>query len=174
MKLLFQWTLRNPTDWREIDSSAFAALPRRAEPNPGQTGDNNTQLGWLHALNVQGILFAGCDHYHVSEAGEAVVVTVWNDDPVDFPPGTRHARVWTFLPPAPDPLFGGQVNTRQSQVVHTENQLAFLPAAQNTTVLPWAVFAPPANPIHGIWVSDAKEDEHRAVRSARGWREWAA
>ena len=127
---------------------------------------------------VQGVRFNGADHYAVErvtiglEAG--IKVTVWNDDPDDWPVGERHARVWTFLPLAADPNLGGAINTRQSQVLYAEGERFSRIPPQNTTVLPWVDFIPPAAAItrHGVQLTNAKYAEHMAAQAEWGWRHW--
>ena len=185
MKVLLQWAQRDPNNWIPFDldliAGAWESLPARAEPSPGQLGGANNVLGWINNLMVQGVRFNGADHYAVErvmvglEAG--IKVTVWNDDPDDWPVGERHARVWTILPLAPDPNLGGAINTRQSQVLYAEGprftrNLAAPP--QNTTVLPWVDFVPPATAItrHGVQLTDAKYAQHLAAQAEWGWRHW--
>ena len=127
---------------------------------------------------VQGVRANGADHYAVEritvglEAG--IRVTTWNDDPDDWPVGERHARVWTILPLAVDPAYGGAINTRQTQVLYAEGERFFRTPPQNTTVLPWAVFIPPAAAItrHGVLLTNAKYAEHVAAQTEWGWRHW--
>lgn len=174
MRLLVQWTLKSPSNWALLDSAAWAGLPKLPEPATGKTGDNNVKPGWVFDLNVQGVRFSGNDHYAVEDAGGgAVRVTVWNDDPDDWPEGTKYARVWTLLPLAPDAKLGGAINTRQSQVIYAQDAAKF-PAA-----LPWEDFLPVRDAIlaaglerHGIWVSDTKSQEHVAAQESWGWRHW--
>lgn len=168
MKTLIQWTQANPEDWLEIDSSQFSVLARKAEPVGGELIDNTP--GWIAGLNIQGVNFVA-DHYHIRDVPDGIVVTMWNDDPTDFPVGTRYARVWTILSIAPDANRGGALNTRQSEVIYADTPGDF-PLAQNTTVLPWADFTPPVNPIHGIQVSDSLFTQHKAARRLEGWRNW--
>jgi hypothetical protein len=189
VKLLYQWAQRDPTDWQQVDSGLWSTLATRAEPGSGQIGGGNNVLGWVNDLVCQGLHFNGSDHLAVEdvlvglEAG--VRITNWWDDPIDNPPPERRARVWTILPLAPDPNLGGAINTRQRQDVYCEGQ-RFLDLSasppQNTTVLPWASFVPPAAAItrHQVWLTDAKYAEHTlATRSFRGdrlewgWRHWS-
>lgn len=181
MKVLVQWTLNTPEDWIEIDSSLWANLPKLKEPTGNQTGDNNTKSGWIYDLCIQGLLCGGNDHYAVEELGDGsggVRVTVWNDDPVDYPEGEKYARVLTILPLAPDSALGGAINTRFSQVVYGQpvvlNRIP--PPARNTIHRPWSEFAPPPDVVtrHGIWVSDGLSDKHFTAQSQRrrSWRDW--
>jgi hypothetical protein len=170
VKVLVQWTRRDPTDWIEVDSSEWPSLPKRNEPRPGQTGGTNNQDGWVFDVNVQGVHFGGNDHVAVEDGPDgAVIVYAWNDDPEDFPPGMRFGQRWTFLPLAPDPRFGGQLNTRQTREVWAEDTEAWKGS------MPWAEFPKPAVVItrHGVWVDDGKLDEHKRAQSPRGWRDWA-
>ena len=182
MKVLLQWARLNPQDWIPIDLdvllAAWETLPSRAEPGPGVLGGTNNALGWINNLMVQGVRFNGADHYAVErvtvglEAG--IRVTVWNDDPDDWPVGQRHARVWTFLPLASDSNLGGAINTRQTQVLYAEGERFLRIPPQNTTVLPWTDFIPPAVAItrHGVLLTDAKYAEHITAQTEWGWRHW--
>ena len=174
MNLLVQWTLKMPENWAVLDSSAWANLPKLPEPARGRIGDNNTRLGWVFDLNVQGLRFSGNDHYVVEDAGGgAVRVTVWNDDPDDWPEGTKYARVWTLLPLTPDDNLGGAINTKQSQIIYAQD------AAKFPSALPWEDFFPIRDAIlaaelerHGIWVSDVKSEQHVAAQESWGFKHW--
>ena len=186
MKVLLQWTKANPDEWLELDirdtpqtRRTWERLAKKPEPVGGEVIDNNP--GWVFDLNIQGVEFFGNDHYAaelVTSPEFGIRVTVWNDDPDDFPPGERFAMVWTFFEPAPDPRYGGLVNTRQTMVAYDErNPSPF--EGQSTTlgpveVRPWSEFTPPATAItrHGVWVSDTLKSQHFAARSKRVWREW--
>ncbi len=177
MRLYLQWTLATPQDWLALDLDTsgplrrvWEKLPAKAEPVGGEIIDNLP--GWGFDLNVQGVTFGGHDHYTVRPIAGGLEVTVWDDDPAEFPPGQREAQVWTFLDPAPDPAFGGAVNTRQSRVVYTEQPGKHAPDAR-TTIRPWSQFVIPTSLVlHGIWVTDALLNQHVAVRQPHGWREW--
>lgn len=179
MRVLLQWTQRNPRDWVAIDSAAWAALPDLGVPAEGQVGGENDVPGWVHSLNCQGVSFVG-DHYAVEHLPDGCRVTVWWDDLDSYPDGQWYARRWTFLPLAPDPRFGGAINTRQSQVVYAQPEaMALFDAAgpvENTEYRPWGEFVlPPSLAVrHGIWVTDGLNLAHERAQSPHGWREWAA
>lgn len=186
MRVLVQWTKANPEDWVELDirdtpqlRRAWERLSSKPEPQGGEAIDNNP--GWIFDINVQGVLFAGHDHYSVgliTSPEFGIRVTVWNDDPEDYPPGERYAQVFEFFEPAPDPRYGGQVNTRQRLTVYDERIPSPWEGTKTSmgpvTVRPWSEFVPPSNALtrHGIWVDDSLLDQHKAVRSSRGWRDW--
>lgn len=188
MKVLLQFALRDPTDWEEIDATAWNSIPGRGAAVPTAQGGQNNVKRYLCDVNVQGVHFNGQDHIAVEPitiAGEeGVRVTCWNDDPADWPVGQRSAHVWTFLPLAPDPNLGGAINTRQFQMVYAEGErFARLDAAlpQNTMLRPWSEFVPPTGDSvrHGIWLADAKFEQHRQMsrsfqnnRDEVGWRHW--
>lgn len=182
MQIYVQWTKKTPDDWVEIDSSAWLTSPARPVPNGGELGGEDEQEGWVFALNVQGVVFLGYDHYAVENLPDgACRVTAWWDDPDDLAGsalGEFHARAWTFLPLAPDSRFGGAWNTRQSQTVYAEPKLTqhYLDEpAENLVVLPWTDFtSPPAAATrHGIWTTDAKMAEHDAARARQtGWHRY--
>ena len=182
MKTLLQWARLDATDWIPLDleivPTAWRNLPTRPEPAPGQLGGTNNVLGWINNLMVQGVRFNGADHYAVEQVTVGlelgVRVTVWNDDPDDWPVGQRHARVWTFLPLTADPNLGGAINTRQTQILYAEGERFLRIPPQNTTVLPWVSFIPPDTTItrHGVLLTDAKYAEHLAAQTEWGWRHW--
>ena len=181
MKVLYQWAQRDPAGWQSIDATLWATLPSRDEPAPGQLGGQNNVLGWLANACVQGITCEGMDHVAIEAVTVGVEVgvrlTIWNDDPDDYPLPERQGIVWTVLPLAADGNLGGAINTRQSCVRYCGgDRYARLSAAppQNTTIRPWAEFiAPPAEITrHGVWLTDAKWAEHIAARTQWGWRHW--
>ena len=89
MKLLVQWTARDPTDWIEIDSREWPVQPKRPVPQAGALGARDNTPGHPYRLNVQGVEFTG-DHYAVETLPNGDCrVFCWNDDPGDYPPGWR-------------------------------------------------------------------------------------
>lgn len=173
MKVLVQWANAAPSDYIEIDSTEWATLPRKPVPVGGETVDNTP--GWLFDVMVQGISFAGADHYHVKDvAGGGVKVTAWWDDSEDQPPDQFKAEVWTLLPLAPDPRLGGAINTRQSRVIYAApGMMARLNKnVENTEFRPWSEFVPPDHACHGIWVPDRNVPRHEDAQTPHGWREW--
>ena len=180
MRCYLQWTLRDPTDWIALDIDTSGArrrvwerLPTRTEPTRDELGGLDNTEGWPFDLDIQGVTFGGQDHYALRPLAAGLEVTTWNDDPDDWPPGTRQAQVWTFLEPAPDPDFGGAVNTRQTRIVYAEQPELYV-ADKRTTIRPWSEFVLPASALtrHGVWVTQEKLAEHHAVRTRHNWREW--
>lgn len=163
MRVCYQPTQANPSDWAECDSVDWDGLASFD----------------VMALCVQGVVFEGPDHYAVRDLGNGEVeVAVWHDDPTDWPPGTRWAKVIRFRPLAPDsrPEYGGAINTHQSTVFYAEDEALFLLAYANNPrvdVLPWSDFDPrQPNPMPGKWVSDASYAAHQRRRATAGWRSW--
>lgn len=172
MKVLVQWTRQDPTDWEEMDSSQWDDLPSRPIPMSGELGGQDDTPGWVYALNVQGVIFTGHDHYHVEDISGGCRVTVWDDDPDEDRPVPWVGQRWTFLDPAPDPRYGGAINTRQSiEYWHDVPVEGAGSGGSHQTHAP-IDFVPPVTGRHGIWVPDSKKIEHNARRSSRGWREW--
>lgn len=174
MKILLQHTFHKPGDWIELDHTVWPGLPKKPAPVGGETIDNVP--GWCHGLNVQGVIFQA-DHYHVDGISDGVRITIWNDDPIDFPKGRRHARVWDIKHLAPDAAMGGAINTRQSQIVYGERDfladLTVLGPFDSMILLPWADFSPPTTKVmHGIEVSSDLHAAHKSIRTKRGWREF--
>jgi hypothetical protein len=112
VRILVQWTQRDPRDYVALDSAAWAALARRPEPAPGQLGGQDNVPGWVMTLNVQGVHFEGHDHYALEDQPDGSLrVWHWLDDPVDLIARgeTAFGRVWTFWPPEHDPLLHGRL-----------------------------------------------------------------
>ena len=66
---------------------------------------------------------------------EGVKVTAWNDDPLDLnQSGGRVARIWTFLPLAPDPTFGSGDRERLLDGIRNEPGIT---EARRAEVLAW-------------------------------------
>lgn len=182
MRVLLQWTKASPTDWETLDLTEirqWRQLPKKNEPVGGETIDNSP--GWLYDANIQGVLIGGADHYSARLVPSVGVMLIrWNDDPEDWPVGTRNAQEWTFAKPAPDQRHGGAMNTVQYLTCYNEDPALQAHWAQQSTSggpvtsLPWSSFVPPAAnlTIHGIWVPDTLSDLHRNTQSVRGWKEW--
>lgn len=175
MKILYQWTRIKPKDWFEIDSSLWWDLDKSPEPTGGETIENDPRASWIYRINVQGVEFTA-DHYAVEHIDETCCrVTIWNDDPDDYPVGERFARVWTFRCLAPDENLGGAINTNQTQEVFADDDVgARIALAKGGTYRPYSEFVlPPEEAIrHGIWMDEGANAAHNAVRTRRGWREW--
>lgn len=151
MKVLLQWTQDPPQDWTEIDHKDWPSLPN--DP--------------VHALNVQGVVFEGYDHYRVGNVTGGCTVTVWNDAPDADPP-----MRWTFYDPIPDPTVPGGRQTRQHLEVYGADHPMANEATTGGKARVRARFVPPAGARHGRLVADELHDAHQEVRSARGWTEW--
>ena len=175
MRILYQWTRANPRDWQEIDSSLWADLPKSPEPTGGETLTDDEGEAWIFRINVQGLEFTA-DHYAVEHIDETSCrVTIWNDDPEDYPEGERFARIWTFRNLAPDDRFGGAINTNQTQEIFADEDVgARIALAPGITYRPYTEFVlPPEGTIrHGIWVDAAANVAHDSARSPHNWHEW--
>lgn len=177
MRIGLQWTTRTPTDWLAVEAVSWARLPFRPEPVPFQLGGEDEEPGHLFALICQGVVFTGWDHYHARPLPfGGCEVTVWGDDPEDFPVGIREAQVWTFLPLAPDERFGGAYNTRQTRLLYADqarlDTLFRFPRLEATEYFPWEAFQPPPEARHGIWTTRELGLVHDLARSLQGWRRW--
>jgi hypothetical protein len=180
VKVYIQWTKANPEDWEEYDFTPktiekWARLPKKAIPHPESVIDNNP--GWIFAINCQGIVMKGYDHYAIEPTsdlrwGWGLKFTLWQDDPEDFPEGTRWATVWELFEPGHDDVVG-QTNTRQRRTIFSEDNSGH-PALTGGEYWPWKIFVPPQveKTAHGVWVSDRLFDGHKEVVSDHHWREW--
>ena len=181
MKVLYQWALKDPTDWQEIDSSQWHTLPKRPIPKIGELGGLDNEVGWLRNVSIQGITAEGYDHIAIEPIAigndEGVKFTCWNDDPDDPDDyseigSVKGAIVWTILPLASDPQLGMAINTRQSCVWYAQGKKyeQFLKhPPQKTTVRPLAEFVSPSEEVvrHGVWLTKEKLKEHIEVVSKK-------
>ena len=186
-KIYIQWALSNPKDWELSDATKWATSLTKSDP-VGDTVDSvnrgdsqlNAQKGWVFAINVQGVEFAWYDHYQVEDLTDgsgATRVTAWVDDLSAATGYTlRRADVGIFSPLAFDPRVRG-TNTVQTFILYREgaeyDDWLARGVPENVTLRQYSDFvAPTTNVKHGIYVSDAKWDEHVAARTLKGWRDW--
>lgn len=170
MKLLIQWTTSNPTPWIEIDTSEWTNLPKAPLPKGGEK--ITEKPGYLFQLNVQGLMFAGFDHYAVIDLGGFTRIVCWSDDPEDEDESYRHARVWNIYPLQWDEKLQC-MNTLQEQIIYGPTTHENVDATRKE----WSDFRVPHDIYirHGIWVSDELNDKHRDIVDTSivsGWRAW--
>jgi len=176
MRVGVQWSLAAPTDWRWVEVThtrqRWASLPKKPLPHGASV---NSEPGWVCGLLCQGIVMRGFDHYAVEtvtdpEWGEGLRFTLWQDGP-DFEAGQRWATGWELFEPAPDPAFGGAVNTRQRRTVYAEPDAGH----PDPDALPFDQFVPPTEAVtrHGVWMSDDRFEAHHQAAPARPWMDWA-
>lgn len=175
MRVLIQWATSAPGNWTtyEINGMSDARrLPRK--PAPTNASSVDAQLGWYAAINIQGVVFTGYDHIGFEMVSGTLIVKCWNDDPDDFPVGTRWGQVWQI----PVPFLDTRINR-----MNVEQTVTWYGEANSTPVLlgvpnvqPWSGFTPPPNntTIHGVWMTDEQWAAHQTAQSVHGWREWLA
>jgi len=174
-KVLVQWSTDPPGGWEEIDCTDYATLPTKRLPTGGETIDG--LRGWVHAVNVQGVVFSGMDHYAVEDTVEGCRVTTWADDPEDYPPGERFAVSMNFAELHRDDYLGGAWNTNQTRTLYLDDDIATRwPEEGETTRKRWSEFVPPRAAVtkHGVWTTDSQNLDHEQIQQAnpKGWREW--
>lgn len=184
MRVYLQWALAVPEGWQSWDVTSNTLIrnaAKKAEPQGGEVLDQ--QPGWLVSANIQGVTVQGWDHVALEHAKigsgpsaeDQLTLTCWNDDPDDWPDGPW-GSVWTFMDPAPDPAFGGAVNTRQTITRYATpgSAVALRWAALGADFLPFAQMPVPdaRNTFHGIWVDQATWDAHVALLTLHEWMEW--
>ena len=179
MLVYVQWVMRDAAPWVPLNvtnENVVRALPKKGEPRlTGRTLNN--QPGWINAWNCQGVTGEGWDHvaFQHDDATDLLTVSCWNDDPVDWPVGTRWAYVWTFLPLAPDHSLPGDMkgilNTRQTITMYAEDGFD---GPRPPGSRPYSEFVvPPADlTFHGAWMSDTAFSDHRNARAHHEWMEW--
>lgn len=176
MKILVQWSKANPSDWEAIDSASWRHAAKKMDPTG--TGlnlpvDNNP--GWVSALNIQGVIFSGEDHYAIEHiADDEIRVTTWFDSPTDMGVDGPIGQVWKFKTLAPDPGLGGAINTRQSVVKYANGSVFAKLQAIGVDARPWADFQPPTDihVRHGKLLSNDLHKHHKVTVSRVGWREF--
>jgi hypothetical protein len=174
VRVLVQWARDAARDWEPVDSRDWAATPSKLDPT-GSSPALDAAPGWVCALNVQGVVFSGADHYAVEHLGEETIrVTRWFDDPRDYGPGERYADVWVIETLAPDPHLGGAWNTRQSRTLYAEPHAVTRLERVGLKPKPWADFVPPQGAAvrHGKGMPDHVYAAHKASRKTHGWRTW--
>lgn len=178
MEIWIQWSLADPRDWYKIDltptgpgAKAWEHLPRRPEPKGGERIDN--AMGWVYDVACQGIWMGGVDHIWAEPMSNGgIEVTAWNDDPEDFPEGTRWARVMTFAPDFTQTKTyyadaGAEVRALGPHIHSGPNGVP-----HEVEFLPWEDFDPPPLALHGIWLPDELDRRHIEARRLPSWKEW--
>lgn len=188
MKVCIADTLKDPADWRAVDSADWINQPSR--PLPDLVGGLDNERGYIHRLCVQGIILTG-DHHAVKHLIDGCEVTSWSDDPEDDqnhpdwlpsdpPEWWYRAHVIRFRELAPDENLGGAINTNTTRVQYAgkralEEWLKASPQGYDRMLLkPWEEFVPPALNLtrHGIWVADELQTRHEDILSLSNWRAW--
>lgn len=178
MRIYVQWALAATADYVMYDLSArnqIRNLPSKPEPAPSSFPPLDNAPGWVNAINCQGVIFEGYDHYALAynAAARRATVSGWVDATAD---GAPFADVWDFGHPKGDPKLGGRMNTDQ-QV--TRYATAGSPQAEiyddsGLVWRPYAQFIAPAAQAtrHGVYMSDVKYKAHRAERVEPTWDQW--
>lgn len=188
MKIYIQDTLRNPTDWREVDSSNWHLEPAR--PLPTSVGGVDNDRGYFHKLCVQGIVLTG-DHHSVKHLIDGCEVTSWSDDPEDdqdhpdWNPSDPvewwyRAHVIRFRDLAPNEKLGGAITPHTTRILYAGRRVLeeweknSPNGYQDMVLRPWREFVRPASNLtrHGIWVPDELELIHEKRLSPPNWRAW--
>jgi hypothetical protein len=174
MKVLIQWAINNPIDWIEIDSKDWVGLPKKNDPVGNEVIDNNT--GWINRICIQGVEFTS-DHYAIEDLpSSGCRVYSWSDDPEDYLPGYKNAKICEFLYLDYDSQMGGAINTKQKFTYYVEDEVRKnMPSSiGGCEIFSWLNFVKPSEEIikHGIWIENKLYQEHEEIRNKRGWREW--
>lgn len=181
MRLLIQWTLVDPPGWEEVNilrDQHWRSLPFKDDPTNDPTAEPDNEKGWVFALGCQGLTFSG-DHYAVSVLGDGGLrIWVVNDDPVDWPEGQRHVKIWDLHPITKD-AEGKIVNTDQELRFYSEISYPF-PIPQRTATRPvirgsWGerLFPHTQAIRHGLQVSDELALLHKERQTLHTYMDWA-
>jgi len=172
MKIYVQWTRLNPRGWAIYDSSVWGALPFKTAPGSLEVLDDLP--GWVHAVNVQGLIFSG-DHYAIEDLPDGGIrFILWNDDQLDFGDTHKNAHVWTIGKLSPDARLGGAYNTKQTRILYAQrgflDQFYKNMKLDNTEIRDWSEFISPTRGArHGIEVSDPLNATHFRLPSEHGF-----
>lgn len=191
--VLVQWARLHPRGWESVPVGQWHALARRPVPVGGEVLDDSP--GWVNRVCVQGVNGAA-DHYHVQTLPRrGLRLTLWYDDPDDYPPEMWFAQVRDFWPPervtsdAPGAeMHGSRWNTVQpTPIFYCGDKIGEMFARENADrdLRPWDEFVPPADAHHGIWLPQDLHEEHERLIGAhpaqtnaerverlRGWMDW--
>lgn len=180
MHLYCQWTTDPPRDWIRY-GSVEKLLKVKPKPKPhvdhvqGRLIEEfDNQPGWVHALNVQGIVFSDYDHYVVEQLDEVCRITVWNDDIQDWADRRMAIRI-DCLPIA---VVNGILNTRMSRTHWSTPDFVeqWTKGGRVRLDFPWHDWSefvePTGRRYHGIWTSQEMHVAHRRIRAIHRWREW--
>jgi hypothetical protein len=184
MEVLVQWTHNKPGSWESVDSSKWKDVAFRPEPDGSELTSKyllkDDSDGYVYALNVQGVVFAGYDHYAVEDllSGETQV-TGWNNDLDDgYPKDCFHAWQWRFRPIKRDEKLGLAMNTDQSLQVFCQSGYLkkYLDEDRAKEALPWEKFSPPPPDLtrHGTIIEGAIAKAHTETRQIVGYENWTA
>jgi len=172
MKVLVQWASLDPEDWKEIDSRDWATLPKAPVPS-GQTLLNiDKNILYVNAINIQGVIFTGYDHYAINHLSDSCInLIAWDDDPEDHQNDFK-AVEWTF--------HAVTNNTKQSWMGFYESttrreKIESLGILNLLYTGHWSEFVKPSESVtmHGIWLSEMLYIMHKEKQSSVGWRAWA-
>lgn len=178
MRIYIQWALATPANYVMYDLAVrnqIRNLPSKPEPVAFSFPPLDNQPGWVNAINCQGIIFEGFDHYGLAYEANVRKVTLsgWVDSTSS---GFPYATSWELWFPKGDPKFGGAINTDQrgTQYATAGSTQAAIYDDGGVPWLPYSQFAAPAAIAtrHGVYMTDAQYAAHSAVRTEPVWRDW--
>jgi hypothetical protein len=172
MKALIQWATKKVEDWYEVNTSDLPSMPIKDDPGPQDNLDNKP--GWINAVNIQGVLIAGYDHYNfqwgTDAEGEWVKVTSWTVEDLTVPEASKKALVSIFRSIRRDQY--GSWNTSQNFESYGYEIPNF--SISNREYFSWDSFIEPTDGVtfHGKQLTDIEYAERKSIQSHHGWREW--
>lgn len=178
MKIHIQWALATPSSYVAFDLSVrnqIRNIPSKAQPATGSLPTLDNSPGWVNAINCQGIVFEGFDHYGLAYDASTRKVTLsgWADTSAG---GFPYATTWEMWFPKGDPRLAGRMNTDQRGTQYAtagSPQAAFYDSA-GLVWTPFAQFVAPAAQAtrHGVLMTDERYAAHRAARVEPTWVDW--
>ena len=153
MHIYLQWIVDPSEDWEMIDHTAWSHTPYKPPTVANEQIDASP--GWIHRVNVQGMIFSG-DHIAIMDVNGLCQVSVWDNDPEELSSEAYHGEIFTF-PPLCLTSHGWDTQIAQ-KIYHGQDFLTFP--------------LPPLHTIrHGRWMPDTLAMALDAYAPV-GWADW--
>jgi hypothetical protein len=166
-----------PGNWLSVPSELWTSIPESLIPTKALGADSDDI--YINAINIQGVVFVGYDHYAIRHIDKNHIYLICWDDDLEDHTGDRKAVEWDFYSPCYD-IKCKCINTKQSWIGFYESIERRQKLVQaNIDILEyigrWEEFIPPDENItrHGIWMTDEQYEAHKQVLTIVGWRKWA-
>lgn len=129
-----------------------------------------TLSGTVHSFCIQGMWFQRFDQYHVDDVGGRARVRCWRDVV-----GHSDGLEVVFAELAPDPAFGGELNTSIDLKVFAEGDAVAGWTGRISEVHAFRNWEKPSTGIRpDAGLTPTRFDEHSDAKPAVSWRDWIA
>jgi len=174
-----QWSTNPPSGFVPYSTDALRHIAPKAAPardRPRAPRALDTAPGWIHAVNIHGIVCGGCDFYHIARNADEIVLTAWADDP-EWHAGFEYAHVIKFREPIRVPkglIWTGERILYCTQAMQDRWTKGGRIRFEDLEFRPWADFqAPTVGHIYpGVFVEDDVHLLHKAAQAHHYFDEW--